>query len=81
MVSDDGNRNVPYANQNGKSWDDNWNYLDNDFNSNGRIAVSSNLQNVIYLLKQGGFDSQFVGATRPASYQSRQATPKGRYIS
>ena len=38
VVDRDGNRNVPYCNQNGSRWDDNWNWLDNKFNVNGRIA-------------------------------------------
>jgi len=39
-----GNRNVPYLNWNGKRWNLNWNWLDNDLNQNGRLAVSSNWQ-------------------------------------
>ncbi len=41
MVNRDGDRNVPYCNQNGSRWDDNWNWLDNDFNSNGRVAFGN----------------------------------------
>jgi len=44
VVNEDGNRNVPYLNQNGKRWNLNWNWLDNDLNQNGRLAVSSNWQ-------------------------------------
>jgi len=40
VLNDDGNRNIPYANSDGKRWNDNWNWIDNDFNPNGRIAVS-----------------------------------------
>ncbi|MGD1003046.1 MAG: hypothetical protein ABR884_00525 [Minisyncoccia bacterium] len=41
MVNRDGDRNIPYCNQNGSRWDDNWNWLSNDFNVNGRIAVGN----------------------------------------
>jgi hypothetical protein len=44
VVNSNGNRNYPYLNQNGKRWYLNWNWIDNDFNSNGRIAFSSNWQ-------------------------------------
>lgn len=44
VVNEDGNRYVPYVNNDGKRWYGNWNWLDNDFNDNGRIAVSSNWQ-------------------------------------
>lgn len=44
MVNDDGNRYVPYVGNDGEQWYDNWNNLANDFNDNGRIAVSSNRQ-------------------------------------
>ena len=40
VVNDDGDRNYPYANQNGDRWDDNWNWFDCGFYSNGRVAVS-----------------------------------------
>ncbi len=39
VVNRNGNRNVPYANRDGKRWYRNWNWLDNDFNSNGRVAL------------------------------------------
>ena len=38
VVNDDGNRNFPYLDQNGKRWNLNLNWIDNDLNSNGRIA-------------------------------------------
>src|SRR3989344_2234776 len=41
MVDGDGNRNFPYANQNGSRWDENWNWVSNDFNANGRFAIVS----------------------------------------
>lgn len=44
VVNENGNRNYPYLNQDGKRWYLNWNWIDNDFNSNGRIAVSSKWQ-------------------------------------
>ena len=44
MVNQDGNRNVPYMNNDGKQFVDNWNWLDNDLNDNGRVAVSRNWQ-------------------------------------
>ena len=44
VVNEDGNRNVPYGNQNGKRWDTNWNWLDNNFNQNGRVAISGKWQ-------------------------------------
>ena len=44
VVNKDGNRNVPYVNNDGKRWNGNWNWLSNNFNQNGRIAVSSNWQ-------------------------------------
>ena len=40
VANADGNRNFPYLNQNGKRWDLNWNWTNNDLNSNGRIASS-----------------------------------------
>ena len=44
VVNEDGNRYVPYANQNGKRWDENWNDLQNDFNPNERVACARNWQ-------------------------------------
>ena len=44
VVDEIGDRRVPYGNQNGKRWDANWNWLDNNFNQNGRVAVSGNWQ-------------------------------------
>lgn len=44
VVNQDGNRYVPYVNNDGKRWYGNWNNLANNFNQNGRIAVSSNWQ-------------------------------------
>lgn len=38
--NDDGNRNVPYCNQDDTRWNGNWNWLDNRFNDNGRVAVA-----------------------------------------
>lgn len=38
VLNANGNRNVPYLNQNGERWYLNWNWLDNDFNRNGRVA-------------------------------------------
>lgn len=40
VLNDDGNHNYPYLNKDGERWDDNWNWIDNDFNLNGRVAVS-----------------------------------------
>ncbi|MEK7507850.1 MAG: hypothetical protein AAB602_02075 [Patescibacteria group bacterium] len=37
-VNDDGNRNYPYLDNDGKRWNGNWNWIDNDFNRNGRVA-------------------------------------------
>jgi len=39
VVHEDGNRNFPYANENGKRWSENWNWTDNSLNRNGRVAV------------------------------------------
>jgi hypothetical protein len=44
MVDENGNRNVPYFNNDGKSWYVNLNRLTNDFNRNDRIALSSKRQ-------------------------------------
>jgi hypothetical protein len=44
VVNSNGNRNFPYLNQNGKRWYLNWNWIDNDFNSNERVASSGNWQ-------------------------------------
>ena len=44
MVSANGNRNFPYLSMDGKRWDLNWNWVENDFNRNGRIALSGNWQ-------------------------------------
>ena len=44
VVNANGNRNYPYLNQNGKRWYLNWNWIDNDFNLNERVASSGNLQ-------------------------------------
>lgn len=44
VVNSNGNRNFPYLNQNGKRWYLNWNWIDNDFNSNERVALSGNWQ-------------------------------------
>jgi hypothetical protein len=44
VVNDNGDRNVPYVNQDDRRWDGNWNWLDNDFNPNGRVAVSRKSQ-------------------------------------
>jgi hypothetical protein len=41
VVNRDGNRNVPYCNQNGSRWNGNWNWLSNDFNDNDRIAFGN----------------------------------------
>lgn len=46
VVDGNGDRNVPYANDDGKRWNCNWNWLDNDFNSNERVAASRNWQQV-----------------------------------
>ena len=51
VVNDDGNRNVPYANRNGKRWNRNWNWLDNDFNSNERIALCGNWQQISLMIR------------------------------
>jgi hypothetical protein len=42
VVNANGNRNYPYLNQDDKRWDLNWNWLDNNFNSNGRVAAAGN---------------------------------------
>ncbi len=42
MVDANGNRNFPYLNQNGERWYLNWDWIENDLNRNGRIAVSGN---------------------------------------
>ena len=42
VVDANDNRYIPYANNNGKRWNGNWNSIGNSFNSNGRIAVSGN---------------------------------------
>jgi len=42
VANADGNRNFPYLVQNGKRWFLNWNWIENDLNRNGRIAVSGN---------------------------------------
>jgi len=39
----DSNRNVPYLNWNGDRWILNFNWLDNDFNSNDRLVRPRNL--------------------------------------
>jgi hypothetical protein len=44
VVNDDGHRNVPYCNQNGSRWDGNWNWLNNRFNANDRVAVAGKWQ-------------------------------------
>ncbi len=44
VVDSSGSQNFPYANDNGKRWNPNWNWVSNDFNRNGRVAASSNLQ-------------------------------------
>jgi hypothetical protein len=44
VVNENGNRNIPYLNQNGKRWNLNWNWLSNDFNRNERVAFSGNSQ-------------------------------------
>lgn len=44
VVNADGNRNIPYANDDGKRWNGNWNWISNDFNRNGRVAVARNWQ-------------------------------------
>lgn len=44
VVDEDGNRNFPYLNQDDTRWNVNWNWLDNGFNPDGRVAVSGNLQ-------------------------------------
>jgi|SRR3989344_938847 len=38
VVNSNGNRNFPYLNNDGKRWNGNWNWIDNDFNRNGRVA-------------------------------------------
>ena len=47
VVNENGNRYVPYVNDNGKQFILNWNWIDNDLNDNGRIAVIGTWQ---YLL-------------------------------
>ena len=44
VVNADGNRNIPYFNQDGKRWKLNWNWLKNDLNSNDRLAFAGNWQ-------------------------------------
>jgi hypothetical protein len=39
VVNRDGDRVIPYCNQNGSRWDDFWSWLSNDFAVLGRIAV------------------------------------------
>lgn len=38
VVSRDGDRRVPYCRRLGSRWDDSWDWLDNDFDSDGRVA-------------------------------------------
>ncbi|HUX35973.1 MAG TPA: hypothetical protein VMV71_02985 [Candidatus Paceibacterota bacterium] len=47
VVNANGNRNFPYLNKNGRRWNLNWNWIDNDLNRNGRIALSGNWQRVM----------------------------------
>ncbi len=47
VVNANGNRNFPYLNKDGKRWNLNWNWIDNDLNQNGRVAISSNWQQVV----------------------------------
>ena len=44
VVNADGNRNFPYLNKDGKRWNLNWNWIENDLNQNGRVASSGNWQ-------------------------------------
>lgn len=41
VVNSNGNRYVPYLNQNGKRFDLNWNWINNRFNQNGRVSSPS----------------------------------------
>ena len=47
VVNANGNRNFPYLSMDGKRWDLNWNWVENDFNRNGRFALSGNWQYVV----------------------------------
>jgi hypothetical protein len=42
VVNENGNRYIPYLNKQDGRFVLNWNWIDNNFNRNGRIAVSSN---------------------------------------
>ncbi len=53
VVNEDGNRNYPYADNDGKQWDENWNWIENDFDRNGRVAISGNWQGDILLMLGG----------------------------
>jgi hypothetical protein len=44
VVNENGNRYIPYLNEQDGRFVLNWNWIDNNFNRNGRIAVSSNWQ-------------------------------------
>jgi hypothetical protein len=44
VLNEDDNRNFPYLNKDGKRWNLNWNWTDNNLNDNGRVAVSGNWQ-------------------------------------
>ncbi len=46
VVDGDGNRNVFYLDQSDGRWYVNYNWLDNDFNRNERVASSSNWQHL-----------------------------------
>ena len=52
--NDDGNRNVPYCNQDGKRWNGNWNWLDTSFNENGRVAVARKWRKRSFQRRPGG---------------------------
>ncbi len=54
VVNQDGNRNIPYVNNDGMQFVGNWNRLDNDFNDNGRVAVSRSWQCELAVMLGGG---------------------------
>lgn len=81
VVDADGNRNFPYLNENGKRWNLNWNWIENDLDRNGRLASSGNWQRMMVgNARRVSFGLCFVGAIRRAFFLSHSIFLKSKHI-